>query len=79
MGTQKPGPPTSGSLANFPFNDGFRISSSHKNNLSKFYELDLKILFFHYLFNQSSCNFVFMAVDIFGSNFLQVLFLTLIH
>ena len=42
MGTKKPGPPASGSLADFPFNDGFWISFDHKNNFTELYELDLK-------------------------------------
>jgi hypothetical protein len=45
MGTRKPGPPASGSLADFPFNDDFGISSDHKNNFTEFYELDLRSLF----------------------------------
>jgi hypothetical protein len=48
MGTPKPGPPASGSLADLPFNDGFWISFDHKNNLTKFYELDLRILLFRH-------------------------------
>jgi hypothetical protein len=43
MGTRKPGPPASGSLADFPFNDGFRVPYYYKNNIAKFYELDLRL------------------------------------
>jgi hypothetical protein len=43
MGTKKPGPPASGSLADFPFNDGFRVPYYYKNNIAKFYELDLRL------------------------------------
>jgi hypothetical protein len=42
MGTQEPGSPASGSLVDFPFNDGFWISSNHKNDFTELYELDLK-------------------------------------
>jgi hypothetical protein len=55
MGTPKPGPPTSGSLADFPFNDDFWVSSNHKNNLTKFYELDLRSI----LLAESSHGFCF--------------------
>jgi hypothetical protein len=45
MGTKKPGPSASGSLEDFPFNDGFRMSFNHKNNFTALYELDLNAEF----------------------------------
>jgi hypothetical protein len=42
MGTRKPGPPVSGSLADFLFDDDFWFHHDLKNDFTKFYELDLK-------------------------------------
>jgi hypothetical protein len=44
VGTQKPGPPSSGGLENLPFNDGFGIHNYHKNSLSELFDLVLTII-----------------------------------
>jgi hypothetical protein len=45
MGTPKPGSPATSSLADLSFYDGFRVPYYHKNDLSRFYGMDLREIY----------------------------------
>jgi len=47
MGTRKPGSSATDSLADLPFNDGFRVHYYLKNDLSEFYrDLNFRTIIF---------------------------------
>jgi hypothetical protein len=64
MGTRKPGPSATDSLADLPFDDGFRVHYYLNNDLSKFYrDLNFRTI----IFFSSAQSIVFFRIIIFLS------------